>query len=310
MVRFYKICLTPSDYGSADLIIQTANLLFPVISLGITESVFRFALDEKSDRPGVFTFGVCCVFVGGLLFFAAAPLLRLYDGVGSYTALIVIYVMTDCFHALCAHFIRAMGKTALYAVQGITNTLMIIILNILFLAVFRLGVAGYVLSVAVANVLNTVFIVIKEKLWRYLTPKPPKSVAVRMLKYSVPMIPTTIFWWVTNVSDRYMVSAMIGSEMNGLYAVAYKIPTLLTIVSGVFISAWQFSAVSEASGIKSEHTGFFSEVWSFYSAGLFIAGSLLIACSRMEMKLLVSPEFSSAWRYVPLLCLATVFSGL
>ena len=41
MVRFYTSYLTPADYGTADLITQTANLLFPLISLGITDGVFR-----------------------------------------------------------------------------------------------------------------------------------------------------------------------------------------------------------------------------------------------------------------------------
>ena len=40
MVRFYTSYLTPADYGTADLITQTANLLFPLISLGITDGVF------------------------------------------------------------------------------------------------------------------------------------------------------------------------------------------------------------------------------------------------------------------------------
>lgn len=36
MVRFYTAYLSPSDYGTADLITQTANLLIPVVSFGIT----------------------------------------------------------------------------------------------------------------------------------------------------------------------------------------------------------------------------------------------------------------------------------
>ena len=47
MVRFYTSYLTPADYGTADLITQTANLLFPLISLGITDGVFRFAVDHS-----------------------------------------------------------------------------------------------------------------------------------------------------------------------------------------------------------------------------------------------------------------------
>ena len=43
-----------------------------------------------------------------------------------------------------------------------------------------------------------------------------------MLRYSLPLIPATMFWWVTNVSDRYMVTYMVSEAANGLYAVAYK----------------------------------------------------------------------------------------
>ena len=66
MVRFYTGYMSPSDYGTADLITQTANLLFPVISLGITDGVFRFALDNERGRRSIFTAG----------FIPAVPLLR------------------------------------------------------------------------------------------------------------------------------------------------------------------------------------------------------------------------------------------
>ena len=58
MVRFYTSYLTPADYGTADLITQTANLLFPLISLGITDGVFRFAVDHTEQRRNIFSVGV------------------------------------------------------------------------------------------------------------------------------------------------------------------------------------------------------------------------------------------------------------
>ena len=39
MTRFYTEALTPSDYGEADLIIQTANLLIPLVSAGIADGL-------------------------------------------------------------------------------------------------------------------------------------------------------------------------------------------------------------------------------------------------------------------------------
>ena len=50
MVRFYTGYLTPEEYGTADHITQTANLLIPLMSLDITDAVFRFAADPRSVR--------------------------------------------------------------------------------------------------------------------------------------------------------------------------------------------------------------------------------------------------------------------
>lgn len=72
MVRFYTEYLSPADYGEADLITQTANLLLPLLSLGITDAVFLFAMDEAEDAAGVFTAGLFVVLAGSTLSLAAA----------------------------------------------------------------------------------------------------------------------------------------------------------------------------------------------------------------------------------------------
>lgn len=309
MTRFYTGYLTPSDYSTADLIAQTANLLFPIISLGITEGVFRFALDKSEDRKSVFSSGFWVITLGAVLFAAIIPLLGLIEDFKGFIWLIVIYTMASCYHALCAQYIRALGKTGLFAVQGIVNTALVIIFNIIFLAVFGMGVSGYVLSVVVADGLCTLFLFFKEKLWRELTLRLKKSIVSDILKYSIPLIPTTVFWWITSVSDRYMVNEMIGSEANGLYAVSYKLPTLLTLVSTIFMQAWQFSAVTEEGEDGEEYSRFFSTVWQSFSAVMFLAGAVVIAFAKPAMRLLTAEEYYTAWKYIPLLAISMIFTA-
>ena len=309
MVRFYTGYLTPSDYGTADLITQTANLLFPIISLGITDGVFRFALDNERGRRSVFTVGFITITAGSVFFLAVIPLLNTVKEFKGYIWLIVIYTMAYCYHSLCAQFIRAKGDTALFAVQGIINTSLVIVLNILFLAVFKIGVTGYVLSVVLADFLCTIFLFVKERLWRQFTLHPRKIAFKRMLRYSIPLIPATIFWWITSVSDRYMVNAMIGSTENGIYAVSYKIPTILTLVSTIFMQAWQFSAVTESHGDKREHVLFFTNVWRSFQAVMFLAGAVIIAFAKPAIKILSTEQYYSAWQYVPLLSASMIFTA-
>ena len=309
MVRFYTGYLTPSDYSTADLITQTANLLFPLISVGIADGVFRFVMDENSDKRSVFTVGFRCITVGALAFFLIAPLLRLVEDFKGYVWLIVVYTLAACYHSLCVNFLRGVGKTGLFALQGIINTALVIAFNIAFLAFFDMGITGYVLSVVLADTLSTVFLVVKERLWNEFTLHPQKGILKPMLKYSIPLIPTTVFWWITSVSDRYMVNEIIGSDANGLYAVAYKLPTILTLVSTMFMQAWQYSAVVEAKEDKTEHAKFFETVWRAFQAVMFLCGSGIIALTKPMMKVLTSSEFYGSWKYVPLLSVAMVFTA-
>lgn len=309
MVRFYTGYLTTAEYGTSDLITQTANLLLPLVSLGITNGVFRFAIDSKYDKKSVFSAGLISITLGGLLFLIIAPLLGLVQQFEGYIWLIVVYTMASCYHSLCSQYIRAVGNTAFFAIQGIINTSLVIVLNILFLAVFDMGIMGYVLSVVLADGLTALLIFLKEKLWNQITLKINKATFKSMLVYSIPMIPTTIFWWVTSVSDRYMVSGFIGTEANGIYAVSYKVPTFLTLLSTVFMQAWQFSAVRESENDRQEHIDFFSSVWSSFQSVMFLAGSAIIACSVPVIKILTTPDYYSAWKFIPVLSAAMVFSA-
>ena len=130
-----------------------------------------------------------------------------------------------------------------------------------------------------------------------------------MLRYSIPLIPATIFWWITSVSDRYMVTWFLGTEANGLYAVACKIPTILSLLSTIFMEAWQFSAISEATGDREVHIRFYSQVWGFFLSAMVLVGSVMIVLCRLEIRVLAARSYYAAWQYVPVLAMAMVFSA-
>ena len=96
---------------------------------------------------------------------------------------------------------------------------------------------GYLLSTVAADCLSALFLICRERLWRQLHPAPRAALWRQMLAYCVPLIPTAVFWWIMGVSDRYLVKWFVGSVANGIYAVAYKISTILTSLATVFMDA-------------------------------------------------------------------------
>lgn len=311
MVRFYTGYLTPAEYGDADLISQTANLLFPVFSLGITDGVFRYAINSSSDRNKVFSSGALVILLGSIVMFACTPLLNMLIGDKIDVTAVFLYTVSACIHSICSQFARGLGNTRLFAVQGIVNTFSVVVLNIVFLAVLGLGIDGYVYSIVISDLICAIYITLREKLWRYITFKVDGRLIKSMLRYSIPLIPTAIFWWITSVSDRYMINWMVDSTANGIYTMACKLPTAIVLLSGAFSDAWQYSAVSEKKdGEADEYKTFFSDSWLSFQGILFFGCSLVIAIAKPGVRLLTaSEEYYSAYAYVPLLCCAMVFSS-
>ena len=311
MMPFYTGILSPEEYGTADLISQTANLIIPLACIGIVDGIFRFAMDKDGDRRAVLSSGLFVLLLSSIAFLVLSPLIGLITYFEKYVVLIVLYVIAANIHSVCAQYLRACGRTSAFAVQGIINTALVIIFNIVFLLGFNMGITGYVLSVIVSDAIVSLILIFPYKLYKDIKLKLINAKLIKqLLKYSIPMIPATIFWWITSVSDRYMVTYFCGSAENGLYTAAYKIPTLLTLLSTVFMEAWQYSAVSEEDTHEiKEKIAFFSDVFKYYQAFIFVGCTFIIGMSQIFIYLLCAESYGDAWKFVPILTLSAVFSG-
>ncbi len=309
MTRLYTACLTPADYSAADLIVNLANLIIPLACVGISEGIFRNAAAKSGDKEAFFTNGLLVLGIGSVVFLALSPLIGLIPQFDNTVWLVALYVVMANLHSVVSQYLCAIGRTKLFAGQGLLNTALVILLNILFLPVMDLGVTGFVLSVIVADAITTLFLILVTRLWRAVKPKSISwSVISSMLRFCMPLVPTTIFWWITGVSDRYMVAYMVSEEMNGLYAAAYKIPTLLIYAVGIFDSAWKLSVSAEED--PEECRTFYSRVWRVYTTVAFLGGGALMLTCRIFAHLLFAPAYRAAWVYIPLLTTATVFTAL
>ena len=310
LMPLYTAWLTTAEFGAAEMITGIANFLIPIACVGISTGIFRFAAEREADQTRVFSSSVALLGLGLGGFLLLSPLLFLIPYCRPYVWLVVLYVLfADC-QAVCAQYLRAIDRTALFAGQGILNTALTIACNVLFLFVFDMGVDGYILAVIVGNLLTTVFIVLSAKLWRVFSfASIDRTLMKNLLTFSLPMIPATLCWIITNLSDRAMVTYFWGESINGLYAAAYKIPTIVNLVAGIFLQAWQFSAVNEEEDAEA-CSQFYSRVWEAFLSVIMIGSAGLILFSRFLARILLNVTFFDAWVYMPTLLCAVALETL
>ena len=299
----------PAVNGIADILVQCSNLLIPLVSLGISNAVIRFGLEKGISKRQVYTNGVAAIALGFGAMILLFPLLRLISWMQGYIFLIYIYVLISCLRTLNCQFIRAKELTRLYALDGILATITTIAFYILFLRVLNWGAMGYILAIICADGLSAVFLFVVARLWHFLDVKHFNKVLFRkMLRYALPLVPASIFWWVTNASDKFFVISMLeeGERWTGIYGQSYVLPSLLSVVSTMFTEAWQLSAFTD--GTEQGREAFFSKVFGAYQSVMFVAGAGVILICQPVMRIWKADYFV-AWQFIPMLTLATVFSS-
>jgi O-antigen/teichoic acid export membrane protein len=305
LLPYYSRVLNEHQYGTVDLLQSASTLLLPIVTLTIADAVFRYAMDQHADNSDVFTIGSGITAIGSLVVLLLALVLQAANASIDYMWTVSFLTITTAFRSVHSQFVRAIGKVKLYTIDNILQTLFILVFNILFLTVFRLGIFGYMLGYVLANLVSAVFLLIAGRLWKYWKVTRIEHQTIKsMLIFSIPLIPNTICWWISNFTDRYMLAYMMDEGATGIFAMSYKIPTLLTVASGIFFQAWQISSNEEYE--NGDMSSYYSSMFEYLQAFTFILSSALILCAKMIMKLM-GADFYSAWESMPTLILAVTF---
>lgn len=312
LVPLYTSVLTTQEYGIYDLAYSAIQLLLPLFSINIVDAVMRFSMEKTSHEiEDVASIGIKYV-VGSCLpiaiFLIICSKTNIYSGINGLEWLLFVYYL---FYALNQYFIqlaKGMEKIKLLGAAGIISTIILLLGNILLLLVFNCGLKGFFIANILSQAIPVLFYIIRIKIWKYIKVfHGNKPLQHEMLKYSFPLIFTTISWWINNMSDKYMVAFLCGTSMSGILSVAYKIPSIFHSVQQIFIQAWQVSAIKEYG--SDDTPEFYGETFVVVNFILGIICSILILLSKFLASFLYAKDFYIAWKYVPFLLIAGLFNA-
>lgn len=310
LVPIYTNYLTTSDYGTYDLYYTTISLLIPILTLNIVEAVMRFSLDEKTDSKDVFIIGFRRLIYALLVLSCLVILNYTFNVISIFNEYIIYFVLLfsgTLLYDFLSQFCRGLEKIKYVAIAGAINSITMLLLNVLFLVFFNLGLKGYFVANCIAFYLPILFLFFKLNIWKFFKKNRNEKLEKEMVKYSKPMIFNTIAWWINNVSDRYVVTWLCGVSDNGVYSVAYKIPSILNVFQTIFSQAWTISAVKE---FNKENERFYCKIYSTYNCLLVLVCSILIIFDKLIAKLFFAKDFYMAWKYAPFLMISVIFGAL
>lgn len=311
LVPIYTYAMSDAEFGITDVIVQMANWLVPVVSLTVSESITRYGLDKAYDKASVFTIGNIANIGGLILLGIIMPFVSgtsfMHKFIDNYSVLLYIYVAASSLKLLYSYFVRALELVKLYAFCSIFTTFSTLILTVLFLLVFKTGVAGYLLAIIISDLLSIIFLVYVARLWRFIKFKNlDKSLAKQMLKYCIPLIPAQLLWLITNSSDSFLTTYYLGKAKNGILSASYKIPNIVSTIYMIFGMAWNMSAITEKDSGEQER--FYTNVFDSNQSVLYIVSAFILLLVTPITNFWIGPAFRECINYAPILIFATIFT--
>lgn len=308
LVPLYTSVLSTSEYGVYDLAVSTVTLLFPVLTLNVVDAVMRFTMEKETDKKKIVSIGLKYTLVGCILFgviMLFLNLTKLSSDIQGIEILIFLYYIFYTFNQFLIQLAKGLEMVKEMGIAGIISTVITVLVNILFLLVFRWGMIGFFGANILAQAVSGSYLCFRVQLWKYVDCRLiDRSLQNEMLMYSIPIIATVVGWWVNSTADKYVVTFMIGISANGLLSVAYKIPQVINTLQGIFTQAWQISAIKEFG--RKDTAKFYGNIFENINLLMCVACSILIILTRPLAHILYAKNFYEAWRFVPFLLVSSV----
>lgn len=304
----YTGMLTTAEYGRYDLVNVSVYILTVVVILQIHQAIFRFLIDARhTDKE--------TIYISNGYYFALVPsiLVSVVFGCFFYRLslftrfLLGFYLFLNLQNSVIGQISRGLGKNNYYVLGAAVNSTINVILVVLLVLKKRLGFNGLFISLDIALLCSCFIQHIGCKQYKKISLSSVRlSVIKEMLNYSWPMVPNTLSIWIINTCDKFIIRLFLGIEYNGVFAIAQKIPNLLTVAYGTFNMAWQESASlsSSSSDADTYYSNVFNVVFNFL-AGVVL---LLIAATPVIFSILINDSYAEAYNQIPILYVAVFLS--
>ncbi len=317
MLPFYTHYLNPTDYGILEILDLSMALFGMLLNMGLTPAFLRCYAAAKSPEDKLTVISTGCLFgvvTGVFVFLLGIGLVRPVSGLifgpkvaSTYVLLSFSSLVLSYMANLPRTYLRALEASGTYVVVDTATVLLLLILNVFFIAVLKLGLVGILLSSVVVGVLQLLLL----GAWAFykVQVRFDRRPLEQMLRFGAPLIFANLGLFVLNFSDRFFLKHYQSLEVVGIYAVGYKFGFMMNyLFVQPFFVMWQSRLYIVHA--QPQHPKIFRQLFMFYSLLLTFAGLTMSILSPEIVRIMVGPRFSASQNVVPVIVLSYIFYGL
>lgn len=311
LLPLYTSVLTTTEYGIVDLLNTLVSFLLPIVTLQLEQGIFRYLISVRNDYKRQkevistsFFLVLFLLFIFISLFMIMSPFIN-----NTYKYYLMISLIIHVFSTVLLQLSRGIGDNFRYATGSFISGTVTVILNVVFIVGFHLGANGMILGSIFGNIVCSLYLICFLKVYKYIKIEAfNKNLVIDLLKYSIPLVPNSVSWWIVSLSDRSIISAFMSVAANGIYSAANKFSGVIATLYQVFNLTWTESASLYID--SDDSSAYFTKMLDVV---VRLFGSICL-CVIMYMPFvfpyLINENFSEAYYQIPILIVGSFFNIL
>ena len=237
--------LNPEDYGTLSVIESISGILAVFVGLGSQDliQVYFFKKGPSALKKFIGNSIVISFFNSILFFFIFLLFSKFFKDFFGLEMIWLTYavILTFCLFIIkiCTSVLIAQGKSILFGKFQNLNTLTILITTIIFIVVFKWNWQGRIYSLVISGILFTIYSIFYLKKNELLEFKADYNNFLSDLKASIPILPYSLSFWLSNGALLLIMASLIGKEQTGIYSGAMRIALIISFITITLNRVWQ-----------------------------------------------------------------------
>lgn len=302
LIPLQTAVMSTSDYGLAEMFYNLVNILVPIFTLGIAEAGMRFSITNVAKRKSVFQI-ITILPLFGYIMLASIVILccTYYPEYRVYIIQLLLLYICFALRDIYLQFTKGINNLKLYSYGSILFSAVLFLLSYYFLVQKKAGISGYLNSYILANFITILFLLFYGNLKEYCNfslKNIDKELFQSMIFYSLPLISNLLAWWITNLSNRYVLAYYCSLSDVGIYSALAKFSLIINTVFGVFFQSWQINAAQNID-MPVGRKEFFEKIHDYYLVSVVVFTAIFMIFSNFIASLFIRGNFAEAYQYLP-----------
>jgi O-antigen/teichoic acid export membrane protein len=313
LLPVYARNLSPAEYGVLELLMLFGTLVNLTVGLEVLQGVARFFPEASDDNErasiassalwfscAAYSLFAIVALAGGDSF---SKIVVGMDGFDAAWRVAVFATVALGLYNLARNQLRFQLRPVSYALANLAGGSVTLVLAPVLI---QYGVSGALSAQAVGSLVGVTYAFFASRAVYRLSLDAPKL--LEMLRFSSPLVFSSAGVWLALYVDRLMINALLGAQEVGVYAVAYRVATVVSILIAGFQGA--LTPLVYAHHQEPETPFKLARIFVQFAAPALSVVLALGLFSREIVTLVATPEYARAAGLILPLTAAVVCSGV